>query len=68
MRVEHEHIILPQDNGISIKLTFEPRDLWVGAYWDFQPYTYNPDQTEHWVFDLYVCVIPCLPLHLRWAR
>lgn len=67
MRVEHE-IVGSDDPRFAVNVTFEPRDLWVGAYWDFYPYIWNPDQSEHWVFDLYVCLIPCLPLHLRWAR
>lgn len=45
----------------------EPRDLWVGVYWDFERGTdedgYGNDQRT---FDIYVCVVPCLPLHLSW--
>lgn len=68
MRVEHEHIITPSDNGLTARVRFEPRALWVGAYWDYQPYIWNPDGIEHWVFDLYVCLIPCFPIHVRLAR
>lgn len=61
-------IITPRDPKFVAGVKFEPRDTWVGVYWDFQPYIWDPDQTYHWVFDLYICVIPCLPLHLSWRR
>jgi hypothetical protein len=37
--------------------TFEPRDLWVGVFWDF------PNAVR---FNVYVTVIPCLPYLLSW--
>lgn len=61
-------IITPKDPKFLVKLKFEPRDLWVGVYWDFERYIWNPDQTEHWWLDVYVCLIPTLPLRLGWRR
>ncbi len=37
----------------SIKLEFQPRDLWVGVFWT--RYTGG--------IDLYICLVPCLPIH-----
>ena len=64
--VERGRIATPRDKRFERTIKFEPRDLWVGVYWDHQPYIWNPDGTEHTVFDLYVCLIPCFPLHLSW--
>lgn len=38
----------------SWRIFFEPRDIWVGLYWKRYPRA----------IDLYVCVVPCLPLNL----
>lgn len=40
------------------RLYFEPRDLWIGAYWNH----------EHGMLDLYICPVPCLVLHLWWME
>lgn len=46
-----------------IWLVFEPRDLWVGAYWNRVIHTASDG---HWTtFDLYVCLLPCLPLRFH---
>lgn len=36
---------------------FEPRDLWVGLFW----------QRTEVAFHLYICVIPLVPLHITIA-
>jgi len=41
---------------ISLSTAWEPRDLWVGLYWD-------KPQFCNWYF--YLCLIPCLPLRLH---
>ncbi len=46
------------DNGISIKVIWEPRDLWIGLYWDAA--------RDH--FKLYLCVLPCLPIRIHFKR
>lgn len=43
----------------SARLFIEPRDVWVGVYWT---------RTAEGGLDVYLCVVPCLPLRLRWAR
>ena len=44
---------------LSVKLLWEPRDLWVGIYW-------TRDGADH--LFVYVCVLPALPIRLHWAR
>ena len=44
---------------MSIRCLFEPRDLWVGVYWNFV--------RDDWKrqLDVYICVVPMLPVRLR---
>jgi hypothetical protein len=44
-----------RDLALGVHLLFEPRDLWVGVFWDRR----NGDTF------VYVCVIPCLPIRFR---
>jgi len=37
-------------------LEWKPQDLWVGAFWKVT--------NEH--VDLWVCLIPCVPIHVSW--
>ena len=45
-------------HGINARLEFKPQDLWVGVYWK---------DKDGW-FDLWVCVLPCLPVHVWWTH
>lgn len=44
---------------LSIKLLFEPRDLWIGVYW-------NCEGRDH--LFVYVCLLPLLPIRFHRAR
>ena len=44
---------------VSVLLLWEPRDLWVGVYWKG---TYM--EAGNKMLDVYVCVIPMLPILL----
>ena len=48
---------------MKIRLQFEPRDLWVGVYWNKHLFGWT-DITVH----VYVCILPCLPIHIWWHR
>lgn len=45
-----------------LKIEFNPRDLWIGAY--FTAKDYRGIRTHH----VYICVLPCLPIHVSWKR
>ncbi len=44
-------------------VAWEPRDLWLGVYWD------RPSPTG-WsrALDVYICIVPCLPLLISYRR
>ena len=46
----------------NLQLEFKPQDLWIGLYW----------RREGNCVDVWVCLLPCLPLHFscwgeRWG-
>ena len=45
----------------NLKLKFEPRDVWIGLYWN-----YNAGPPNE--LDLYLCLVPFFPLHLNIER
>jgi hypothetical protein len=47
---------------MKVRLEWEPCDLWIGAYWKKR---YGQQQVY---FDLWICLIPMLPLHLEWQK
>lgn len=44
---------------LSVKLLWEPRDIWIGLYWDWQ-------SRSEWT--AYLCVVPCLPIRIHLIR
>ena len=51
------------DNKFSAKIIWEPRDLWIGVYWDTSRLGDALSAVR-----IYICVIPCLPIRLHWKR
>lgn len=47
-------------HSFDVTIYFEPRDLWVGLYWNL---TRGSGANE---LNVYVCLLPCLPIRLRW--
>lgn len=56
---------------IRVSLQFEPRDLWVGLYWDFRR-ALDPLGMAHEALMIYICVLPLFPIVVRigspWAE
>lgn len=44
----------------SVHLEFQSGDLWIGIYWTRRSDAWGKSRLELWL-----CLIPCLPLHLR---
>ncbi len=47
---------------------WEPRDLWIGVYWNNETGMNSMGWGWSWALDLYVCIIPCLPIKLTLRR
>lgn len=48
---------------MKVSIKFEPRDLWIGAYWTGDLRDFDNEklvETTHW--KVYVCLVPCLPV------
>ena len=48
--------------SFKTRLLFEPRDLWVGLYWDYQRIG------RIWHCDFYICILPMLPVKITVIR
>ena len=48
--------------GSSIELKFVPQDIWVGVYWKRDVFY------EDAAWDVYVCLVPMLPIHFSWVH
>lgn len=56
---------------MAVKIYFEPRDVWVGVYWnvvkqDFLSFPGSRARAKE--FSVYVCLIPFFPIRFRWLR
>lgn len=49
---------------MQIRLEFKLADCWIGVFWRRE--RPGRDLVYHW--DVWICLIPCLPLHLSWWR
>lgn len=45
----------------EVKVIFEPRDLWVGLYWDRSVLPSG----NFGVYVLYFCIVPMLPIRIK---
>lgn len=39
---------------LMVSLEWKVQDLWIGAFW----------KAEYGEFDLWICLLPCLPIHI----
>lgn len=44
---------------IKYSLYFEPRDLWIGVYWDKEEHPFED------ILNIYICVIPTICFHIQ---
>ena len=43
---------------MKIQIEYKLQDCWIGFYWQFQWGYYH----------LWICLIPCIPIHLVWEK
>ena len=54
---------------IKARLEFKLQDMWIGLFWKttVKEYCWNGvDQIDSKVIDVWVCIVPCLPLHITY--
>ena len=44
-----------------VRVYWEPRDCWIGVYWDRKP---THDIRKLFVWDVYICLVPCIPIRI----
>lgn len=51
-------------------LWWEPRDLWIGCFWTKEAKVMDTAAglLRWWQYDVFLCLLPCLPLRFRWTR
>lgn len=54
--------------GMRVRLEFKPQDLWIGVYWSVSRSYFYPEDVECTYCDLWVCLVPMLPIHFSWMR
>lgn len=48
----------------SISLEFKKEDQWIGRFWKYTYVEYKEKPIE---YDLWICIIPCFPIHY-WSK
>jgi len=46
------------NKSLEVKFEYKLQDMWLGVFWKATP---------AWV-DIWICLVPCFPLHLSWMR
>jgi hypothetical protein len=54
---------------MHVVLEFKPQDCWIGVFWkstvEGRPH-FSPEEAWWVRCDVWVCVVPMLPIHLTW--
>lgn len=59
---------------MRVRLEWKPQDLWVGAFWKVSECWATDGMDDPFddrtvpMVDLWICLIPMVPLHLTWQR
>ena len=53
---------------MSIRLEWKPQDCWIGAFWKRGKYHNSETGDTGTMTDLWICLVPMLPVHVRWFR
>jgi len=47
---------------MELSIEFKMQDCWVGVYWE------STNDSYEITTNVYVCVVPCFPINIRWER
>ena len=47
---------------MKLEIKFEPRDLWVGIFWDFNDIPVGFYETGYKILKVYLCLVPMFPI------
>jgi hypothetical protein len=50
----------------DVEMYWEPRDMWVGLFVDTRPGKAGTPLEHDRYRHVYLCLLPCLPLHIWW--
>lgn len=51
---------------MTIRLEFKPQDCWIGVFWKRGRYHNSATGEVGSMTDVWICVLPLLPVHIRW--
>jgi hypothetical protein len=56
---------------VKIRVEFRKEDLWIGVFWRLDEWyeTETPEEGrfEKRKWDMWICLVPCVPIHLKWT-
>ncbi len=68
----HRALSLTFDFGYRGYVHLQPElkleDLWIGAFWRLERSKFNNDYGTLYAVDVWICLVPCVPLHISWNR
>lgn len=47
---------------LHARIEIASQECWIGVFWR------QCEDSPYWRTDVWVCVVPCVPLHLWWNR
>jgi hypothetical protein len=50
---------------MRVSLKFVPQDVWIGVFWRKTELEYILGGV---LYEMFICVLPCFPIHLSWTR
>lgn len=53
---------------MKVRFEFKLEDFWIGAFWKKTTFVNGSQNKTYKRLELWVCFVPCFPLHLTWER
>lgn len=53
---------------LDARIEWKVEDMWIGLYWRVGRWAVEGDPARQVrKIDVWICILPCLPIHLIWA-